>query len=342
MNSHSQRKHDHVSICLQHDIEHKASSGFDAYSFTHHALPELNFEEIDLSVQLFGRIFSLPLFISGMTGGYRDAIDINGALAEVCCELSIPLVLGSQRSMLHDDHSASTFTIARERGSNICISANIGATEIAQSIHQDGIIRIIDTINADWITIHANPLQELFQPEGNTDFRGVLKGIEDCRKRIQIPMIVKEVGSGISLDIAKRLHDIGIDGIDVAGKGGTSWSAVEMKRNEKEHSDYFKEWGMETSDCLLSLREFCENNHLTLLSSGGIRNAHDIAMSVAMGAKSVGMARPILIAYHEGGIRQVKMLIEQFMKDVQRIMFLTGSKNCNDLSQAQFKMNQRN
>lgn len=342
MNSHSQRKHDHVSICLQPDIEHKVSSGFDAYTFIHNALPELNYDEIDLSIQLFGRTFNLPLFISGMTGGYKGAMDINAALAEVCCELSIPLVLGSQRSMLQDQYSASTFTVAREKGSDICISANIGATEIAQSSNHDGIIRIIDTINADWITIHANPLQELFQPEGNTDFRGVLKGIEDCRKRIQIPMIVKEVGSGISLDLTKRLHDIGIDGIDVAGKGGTSWSAVEMKRNENENSDYFKEWGMETSDCLLSLREFCENNNMTLLSSGGIRNAHDIAMSVAMGAKSVGMARPILIAYHEGGIQQVKMLIERFMKDVQRIMFLTGSKNCKDLSIVQYTKNQRN
>lgn len=342
MNSHSQRKYDHVSICLKDDIEHQVSSGFDSYSFMHNALPEMSYEEIDLSVRLFNRIFNFPLFISGMTGGYRDAININGALAEVCAELSIPLVLGSQRSMLYDDNSAASFKIARERASNVCLSANIGATEIAQQSHHDGILRIIETIHADWLTVHVNPLQELFQPEGNTDFRGVLHGMEQCRKRIQIPMIVKEVGSGISLDVAKRLHDIGIDGIDVAGKGGTSWSAVEMKRNEKEHSEYFKEWGMETSDCLLSLRRFCEYNNMTLFSSGGIRSAHDIAMSIAMGAQSVGMARPILLAFHKGGAQQVKLFIQQFMKDVQRIMFLTGSKNCSELSQAKYIKNQRN
>ena len=336
MNPHSQRKHDHVSICLQDDIEHQGTSGFDSYDFVHNALPEIQFDTIDTSVQLFGRTFAYPLFISGMTGGFDEAKQINGDLAELCSELNIPMVLGSQRSMLHDDSTASTFLITRERAPQICLSANIGATEIADPNNHDDILRIIETIEANWLTVHVNPLQELFQPEGNTNFKGVLKGISDCKNKLSIPVIVKEVGSGISLSVAQRLHDIGIDGIDVAGKGGTSWSAVEMKRNSRENSEYFKEWGIETSLSLQSLKSFCKQQQITLFSSGGIRSSHDIAMSLAMGAQSVGMARPILLAYHTNGIDGVKTFIEGMMKDVRRIMFLTGSENCEALSHAEY------
>jgi isopentenyl-diphosphate delta-isomerase len=182
----------------------------------------------------------------------------------------------------------------------------------------------------------------LFQPEGNTDFKGVLKGISECKKRLSIPIIVKEVGSGISLSVAQRLYDIGIDGIDVAGKGGTSWSAVEMKRNSSEYSEYFKEWGISTSESLLSLQSFCKQKQIALFSSGGIRSSHDIAMSLAMGAHSVGMARPILLAYHTDGIDGVRTCIEGMMKDVRRIMFLTGSEHCEALSNAEYTERQRN
>ena len=342
MNSHSQRKRDHVEICLHDDIEHKVSSGFDSYAFVHNALPEINIQDIDQSVNIFGRCFSYPIFISGMTGGFDYAESINGDLAELCNELSIPMVLGSQRSMLTDAENSKSFTIARKVAPDICLSANIGATEIANLHNHDGIYGIIDSINANWLTIHVNPLQELFQPEGNTNFSGVLRGIAECKKRLSIPIVVKEVGSGISLSVAKRLCDIGVDGIDVAGKGGTSWSAVEMKRNDQENSEYFKEWGIETSDCLLTLRSFCKENNITLFSSGGIRTPHDIAMSIAMGATSVGMARPILVAYHSGGASKVKEMIMQYMKDMQRIMFLTGNKNPEELSSAEFVKRQRN
>jgi isopentenyl-diphosphate delta-isomerase len=237
MHSHSNRKRDHIDICLGPDIEHASSSGFDAYQFLHVALPELDFEDIDLQVDFLSHDISAPLFISGMTGGINDAVNINGELAELCSDMNIPFVLGSQRSMLHDLSSDESFTIARRRAPNGLISANIGATEIACEDHHDGILAIIDRIEANFLTIHANPLQELFQPEGNTRFSGVLRGIERIRERINIPIIVKEVGSGISVDIAMKLHDIGVDSIDVAGKGGTSWSAVEMKRNQSEFSE---------------------------------------------------------------------------------------------------------
>jgi|Laugresu1bdmlbdd_1035124.scaffolds.fasta_scaffold00978_4 isopentenyl-diphosphate delta-isomerase len=337
MHSHSNRKRDHIDICLGPDIEHASSSGFDAFQFLHVALPEIDFEDIELQVNFLGHDISAPLFISGMTGGINDAVNINGELAELCSDMNIPFVLGSQRSMLHDLASDESFTIARKRAPNGLISANIGATEIAYEDHHDGILSIIDRIEANFLTIHANPLQELFQPEGNTRFSGVLRGIERIRERTDIPIIVKEVGSGISLDIAKKLHDIGVDAIDVAGKGGTSWSAVEMKRNQSEFSEYFREWGMPTSYCLLSLREYCGKVGMSMMSSGGIRNTHDIAMSIAMGAKSVGMARPILLEYHENGVQAVQALLEDHMKNLKRIMFLTGSKNCNQLSNAMFR-----
>jgi isopentenyl-diphosphate delta-isomerase len=337
MHSHSNRKRDHIDICLGPDIEHASSSGFDGYQFIHVALPEIDFEDIDLQVNFLGHDISAPLFISGMTGGINDAVNINGELAELCSDMNIPFVLGSQRSMLNDLASDESYTIARKRAPNGLISANIGATEIACREHHAGILSIIDRIDANFLTVHANPLQELFQPEGNTRFSGVLRGIEQIRGRIDIPIIVKEVGSGISLELAKKLHDIGVDAIDVAGKGGTSWSAVEMKRNQSEFSEYFREWGMPTSYCLLSLREYCGKVGMSIMSSGGIRNTHDIGMSIAMGAISVGMARPILLAYHENGIQAVQALLEEHMKNLKRIMFLTGSKNCYQLSHAMFR-----
>ena len=336
MDSHSNRKRDHIEICLGDDIEYYSGNGFDAYQFIHMALPEINYEDIDLSTTFLGHKINAPMFISGMTGGIDDAIKINGDLAELCEELNIPFVLGSQRSMLKDSYLDQSFLIARSRAPKVLLSANIGATEIANGANLNGILNIIDKIEANFLTIHANPLQELFQPEGNTRFAGVMKGIELIRKNLTIPIIVKEVGSGISLPIAKSLHEIGVDAIDVAGKGGPSWSAVEMKRNQAEFSEYFREWGMSTAICHLSLREFCNKNDIIVLSSGGIRNEHDIAMSMAMGAKAVGMARPILLAYHQGGINQVRTILNELKKHLQRIMFLTSSKDCKALSTVQF------
>jgi len=337
MPTHSKRKRDHIDICLGSDIEHNSRSGFEAYQFIHMALPELNYEDIELTTTVLGHSINAPIFISGMTGGIDDAVQINGDLAELCSDMNIPFVLGSQRSMLHDQSTMESFIIARKRAPNGLISANIGATEIARKEYHDGIVKIIDSVSANFLTIHANPLQELFQPEGNTSFSGVLNAIEVLRKRITIPIIVKEVGAGISLETAKKLHEIGVDAIDVAGKGGTSWAAVEMKRNQEESSEYFKEWGMPTSYCLLSLREFCDNVGMTLFSSGGIRNIHDIAMSIALGAKAVGMARPILLAYHNGGMASVKKMLESLVQDLQRIMFLTGSKNIGELSHVRIR-----
>lgn len=337
MHSHSNRKRDHIEICLRDDIEHDSGSGFDAYQFIHMALPELNYEDINLSTTFLGHEINAPVFISGMTGGINDAININGDLAELCEEMQIPFVLGSQRSMLHDAFSDESFMIARKRAPNVLLSANIGATEIACPEQHPGILNMIEKIEANFLTIHANPLQELFQPEGNTRFAGVMNGIESIRKYLEIPIIVKEVGAGISLPIAQSLHGIGVDAIDVAGKGGTSWSAVEMKRNQDEFSEYFREWGMTTSYCLLTVRDFCKSVGMTVFASGGIRNAHDIAMSLVMGAQCAGMARPILLAYHAGGIKQVKSVLNDFLKHLQRIMFLTASKDCIALSQAMIR-----
>lgn len=337
MHSHSNRKRDHIEICLGDDIEHGSGSGFDAYQFIHMALPEMNFEDIDLSTTFLGHEINAPIFISGMTGGIDDAININGDLAELCEELNIPFVLGSQRSMLKDSHSDQSFMIARKRAPKVLLSANIGATEIARQEHHLGILNLIEKIEANFLTIHANPLQELFQPEGNTRFAGVMKGIESIRTQLSIPIIVKEVGAGISLPIAEALHGIGVDAIDVAGKGGTSWSAVEMKRNQDEFSEYFREWGMTTASCLLSVREFCNTVGMAIFASGGIRNAHDIAMSMAMGAQAAGMARPILLAYHTGGVEGVKAMLNEYLKHLQRIMFLTSSKDCLALSHAMFR-----
>jgi isopentenyl-diphosphate delta-isomerase len=347
----SSRKKQHVNITLTKDVSFRSkTAGFDCWDFLHNALPELNLSDIDLSTSFLGKKVALPFIISSMTGGYEEAKRINRELAEVCACKKIALGVGSQRQALEDVRYHRSFSVVREVAADIPVFGNIGAAEVAKMHDASSVLRLIEFIRADGFAVHLNPLQEFLQPEGNTNFYDVLTGIEMLAKSLPIPLIVKEIGAGISADVARRLIDAGVKIIDVAGAGGTSWAGVEILRGESEdgkrknvagrrgsrkknfNSKIFWDWGIPTVEALKSVCALkIESRQLKVIASGGISNGIDIAKSIAFGADYVAAARPILKALAHGGTKTVLQLIDMWEWELKGAMFLTGSRFITDL-----------
>jgi len=347
----SSRKQQHVHISLTKDVAFRTkSSGFDRWDFLHNALPELNLSDVDPSTIFLEKKIALPFIISGMTGGYAKAEQINRQLAEVCVQKNIALGVGSQRQASENRQYHRSFSVVRETAPRIPIFGNIGAAEVARLRDASPIVRLIDLIQADGFAIHLNPLQELLQPEGDTNFRGVLDGIALLVNSIHVPIIVKEVGAGISADVARRLIDVGVKIIDIAGAGGTSWAGIEIIRrkigDEKKvrgdrtvkkdvkssNAEIFWDWGIPTVDALKSVcRLKSESPSLKIIASGGILNGIECAKSIAFGADFAGSALPVLQTLVSGGTKAVLRLIDQWEWELKSVMFLTGSRTIPDL-----------
>ena len=309
----------------------------ERFEFVHNALPELNLSEIDTSSFFLGKKLAAPLMVSCMTGGYKNALAINRQLAQVCEECGIAMGVGSQRQALEDTQYHRTFSVVRDEAISIPVVGNIGAAEVATLASAGSIRKLIDLIRADAFTIHLNPLQEYLQPEGNTNFRGVLKGIELLVQQSPVPIIVKEIGAGISASVAKRLLDVGVKYIDVAGAGGTSWAGVEtLRRKDKTGAEKFWDWGIPTSVALLEVAALKSPvSEFTLIGSGGISSGFDAAKCIALGADLSASARPMLKTLQAKGKAGLRSLIEQWVEEIRGIMFLTGSRTIADLQKAQ-------
>jgi isopentenyl-diphosphate delta-isomerase len=322
------------------------TSGLERIEFVHNALPELDFASLSTETTFLGKTISFPLQISSMTGGYAEAERINRELAEVCETMRLPMGVGSQRQALERTEFHETFRAARKYAPSIVLTANIGGAEVAKAHVREDLCRIVDMIEANALTIHLNPLQELMQPEGTTDFRGVLAGIEQLcgAVGINVPVIVKEVGAGLSAHVAKRLLDVGVAAIDVAGAGGTSWAGVELLReNEAENPNHrFKEifwdWGLPTSECLRRITPLKAEYSFTLVASGGITNGLDIAKSLALGADIAASARILLQILMEQGQTAFHDTLRGWQYQVQSVMFLTGSASIHALSEAEYRV----
>lgn len=323
------RKKDHIDLCLTNEVEFKTkTNGFENYDFEHYAVTEVEFDKIDLSTKFFGKKINLPFLISCMTGGTSEAEKINEKLATVASLLNIPIGVGSQRQALEGDKHHSSYRVVRRNAGNVPVLGNIGASHIAKSNHPvDDVKLLIELIEADAMVVHLNPLQELIQKEGEPEFKGLLKNLEKICSAVSSPIIVKEVGSGISKLAAKKLLGIGVLGIDVAGAGGTSWAAVELKRNDQS-DQFFREWGLPTSYCVRTVSELKKDFHFTLISSGGISDGIDIAKSIALGADLTGSARIILQSIVRSDVESVVKMIESWFLNVKKIMYLT---NCDKI-----------
>ncbi|HRJ45196.1 MAG TPA: type 2 isopentenyl-diphosphate Delta-isomerase, partial [Caldilineaceae bacterium] len=253
--SHSDRKTDHIRINLEEDVGfQRLTSGFESYHFTHQALPELNLAEVDSSTTLFGKRLAAPILVSSMTGGTQQAGMINQRLAEAVQARGLALGVGSQRAALEDPGTAASFAV-RRYAPDALIFANLGAVQLNYGYGVDECRRAVEMVEADGLILHLNPLQEVLQPEGDTNWRGVLAGIEAVCRQLETPIIAKEVGWGISQETARRLIEAGVSAIDVAGAGGTSWSEVEKHRAPSERlrrlAAAFREWGLPTATTLL-------------------------------------------------------------------------------------------
>ncbi|MEK6982816.1 MAG: type 2 isopentenyl-diphosphate Delta-isomerase [Candidatus Micrarchaeota archaeon] len=316
------RKKDHVDIVLKKDVQYTQTNGLEKVQFIHNALPECDFNKIDLSTNFLNKKLQAPILITGMTGGYKDAQWINQELAKAAQKYGLAFGLGSQRAMIENPELKKTYDV-RSIAPSVPIIANIGAVQL-KKYSTGQIEEMIDAVDADALAIHLNALQEVIQPEGDKDFSGVLSAIEKACEVLETPIIVKETGAGISDDVAIKLKEIGVAYIDVSGSGGTSWSKVEYQRGKTVPG--FENWGNSTFDSLLMCKGI-----LPLIASGGIRSGIDIAKSITLGADLGGSAYPLIKALHE---KKLEEKIEEWTNQIRTCMFLTGSKDIESLKKA--------
>ncbi len=325
------RKADHIRINLEENVRSGLTSGLEHYQFSHQALPELNLEEVDSSINIFDRSLKTPLQISSMTGGTEQAGKINRILAEAAQETGIAMGLGSQRAAIEDPDLNPTFQV-RQYAPDILLFANLGAIQLNYGYGIDQCQQAVEMIAADGLILHLNPLQEAVQPEGDTRFEGLLSKIEAICRELSVPVIVKEVGWGFSEKTARQLAAAGVSAIDVAGAGGTSWTQVEMHRAETEDqarlAAAFIDWGIPTAQAILNIRAGAPQ--MTIFASGGLRDGIDIAKCIALGASLGGMASPFLKAANHS-LETTIETIRLIQRQIQVVMFATGAANIDQL-----------
>lgn len=327
------RKLDHVRIVLDEDVAAKGvHTGFAAWRLPHEALPELDMHAIQLQTVFLGKTLRAPLLISSMTGGANDVTHINTTLAAAAQHLGLAMGVGSQRAALGDAALAASYAV-RHVAPDIALYANIGAVQLNYGYGVDECRRAVEMIGADALILHLNPLQEAVQPEGNTDFSGLLPKIAAVCRALSVPVIVKEVGNGIGAQTARRLVDAGVAAIDVAGAGGTSWSEVERFRHAPgarsgQTAGAFADWGIPTATAVRQVRAALPT--VPLIASGGVRSGVDVAKAIALGADLVGTAKPALIAaVANRGVEHVVAELQGFLDELRVAMFCSG---CADIS----------
>jgi isopentenyl-diphosphate delta-isomerase len=306
-------------------------TGLEKYEFIHQALPEINKNEIDISTEFFGKILGAPIIIEAMTGGTDLAYQINENLAYAAQRLRIGMMVGSQRVSLEYPSLAHTFQV-RHKVPDTLLIANIGAVQLNNGFDYEACLEAISMIGADALALHLNPLQEAIQEEGNTNFRGLLRKIEMLREKLTIPLVVKEVGCGISKEVALKLKEAGVDCIDVGGAGGTSWAKIESLRAKSGHlrgvGEELSEWGIPTAKSIQLVREAVPD--ILIIASGGIRTGIDAAKAIALGADGVGMALPLLSPALES-TSSVEAVLMRIIEVLKIVMFCIGSADLNNL-----------
>jgi isopentenyl-diphosphate delta-isomerase len=333
----SSRKTDHIRINLEEDVRSGLTTGLERYRFIHQALPELDLDKVDPSVQFFGKNLAAPLLISSMTGGTDEAATINHRLAAAAHETGIAMGLGSQRAAIENPQVASTFQV-RSIAPHILLFANLGAIQLNYHYGLDECRRAVEMIEADALILHLNALQEAVQPEGDTHWSGLLDKIEKVCRSLEVPVIAKEVGWGFSEETARCLVEAGVAAIDVAGAGGTSWSQVEMHRAKTESQQRlaaaFIDWGIPTAEAILNVRKAAPG--VKIIASGGLRSGVDVAKCLALGSSLAGMASPFLKAAARS-VEETVQVIQELQREIQVCMFAAGAENIPALSHARLE-----
>jgi isopentenyl-diphosphate Delta-isomerase len=328
-----QRKADHIKINLEKDVRSALTTGLEDYHFVHEALPELDLEQVDTSLSLFGKHLSAPILISSMTGGTADAESINLRLAEAAQVMKIAMGVGSQRAAIENLDQAKTFQV-RRAAPDILLFANLGAVQLNYGYGLEQCRLAVEMIGADALILHFNPLQEAVQDAGDTNFAGLAAKVEELCKKLEVPIIAKEVGWGISERTAKLLADCGVAAIDVAGAGGTSWSQVEMYRAPdeftRELAATFVGWGIPTAESILNVKKAAPE--MTVFASGGIKDGLDIAKCIALGATLGGMAGQFLKAAAISTKSAIQMM-RLTKRQIEVTMFAAGVGTLDELQE---------
>jgi isopentenyl-diphosphate Delta-isomerase len=334
----SGRKDEHMLLCAEENVESVTSAGFEDYRFDHLPYPELSLEQIDTGLDLWQKRLSFPLLVGSITGGTERAKKINLRLAAGASAGGLGLCLGSLRIAIDDPSTLPTFDVRREYPLLPLLLGNIGAWQLVGKEglrYIEGVGELVKKLQLDGMIVHFNPLQELIQPEGDRDFRGAIAGLNELATKLAVPIIIKEVGCGFSAAAAAQARELAIDGIEVAGRGGTDFAKIEAKRSKDISAiavaQTFSEWGERTTDSLVNLYHVFPS--LPLIASGGLRNGLDLAIALRLGASAGAMALPFLRAAVKGE-REVRSLIERLKMELKTAMLLTGSPSIVHLKKA--------
>lgn len=328
----NQRKTEHIDLCLKENVEGvNKTTGLEGISFIHNALPEINFNDINLETSFLNKKIKAPFLVSSMTGGSDLAANINHNLAKAAEDKGWAIALGSTRALLESDSHKESFMI-RKSAQTVPLIANLGAVQLNYGYGAEEVKQIIDKTGADSLVLHLNSLQEVVQDGGDLNFENLLPKIEKICREIEQPIGVKEVGFGIDGHVAKQLTDVGIAYVDVAGAGGTSWSQVEKLRSQdplrKAAAEAFNSWGLPTKDCIVSVNKHVQG--IPVVASGGMKTGLDAAKAITIGADMIGFARQLLQAATES-VDAVKLVMDQIELELKMAMFGIGVKNIDEL-----------
>ena len=336
------RKGDHLRLATADAAVAPVGPGFDDVAFVHDALPEVDFDRLDPSTEFLGRRLSLPLVIASMTGGHPEGARVNATLARAAERHALAMGVGSQRAALRDPRLRDTYAIAREEAPTAFLLANVGAAQLvpqgeAPALTTDEVAALAAMIRADAVIVHLNALQELVQPEGDRRAAGWLAAISRLARDLPLPIVAKETGGGVSEVVARRLAEAGVAAIDVGGRGGTSFTAIEGLRAAERGNrrgvrlaERLADWGIPTA---ASVR-LAARAGLPIVATGGVRSGIDAARAIALGATAVGVARPLLQAVIDGGDEGVDAWLSDFREEFLAALFLTGSATVAELARA--------
>jgi len=335
MDDNQKRKDEHIAINLEQDVRSSLTTGFEQFSLPHRALPEIDLQQVDAGTEFLEKRLAAPVLISSMTGGTELGDRINRNLAWAAQSAGIAMGVGSQRTTI-EEGSFSPGSDLRKIAPDILLFANLGAIQLNYGFGLLECQRALDSIQADGLILHLNPLQEALQKEGQTRFGGLLDKIGIICRALEKPVIIKEVGWGISVEDARRLIEVGVTAIDVAGAGGTSWSEVEKRRHHDESlyrvSSVFRDWGIPTATAVQNLAGAFPNT--PLIASGGLRTGLDLAKAVAMGAKLGGFAGALLAAAADSSEQALKA-VNEIILELRIAMFACGAVNISELRKIQ-------
>lgn len=319
------RKTDHLDLCTTDAVAFRERTTLlECVRLEHNSLPDFHIDEVDLSVELLGKTLRAPIVIAGMTGGTERAGEVNRALASIAQERGYGFGMGSQRAMQQRPDTASTYKV-RDYAPDALILGNVGVVQ-ARGYTSETIRELAAEVGADAICIHMNPAMELIQPGGDRDFRQGIDTFARLVEELEIPVVAKETGNGISGAVAKRLHDVGVRTVDVSGAGGTSWVGVETLRATgaaREMGDLLWDWGIPTA---VSVHQTVQAG-MTAIATGGIRNGLDVVRALALGATAGGIARMVFRAFHDGGKEGAEAFLTAVENQIRAVFLLCGAKN---------------